>query len=366
MKRWDDLDIAKGFAISLLIIGVGRLNFEADVYTEQFGGAYASPSGVSLLLRVGTTYVAAMFFLLSGMLIGRRMTERPEERDSWAQHLFGRGLFLIAIDPLITQLYNLSHPPNEYFLIAEVMTAFGLAFIAIAVLRNVRSSGLLALAIALWLATEFLAPRFEADDSALGLLGALFLDATKHPNWQVEYTLAGWLPFLLIGVVAGRHFAQHGPPKPKVLAQVGLASIATFVFLRLVVGFGAVGQAKPETLVEFWQPTRYPVSIQYALWSMGVASIGLAIASVVAERWPQARLTRALRIFGKQPLMAYLFTRILASSIQAVAEVRERDGSTATGAAISLLIWFLAMGTCYWWDQFKRRHRTRFPLLGFV
>ena len=109
------------------------------------------------------------------------------------------------------------HPGAEGFaLVFEVLSAFGWSFVILAVIRRVRASGLVSIAVTLWIGRELTAhgaPLDPGDDTAGFVLAAAWTVADHAGRWQVEYPVGSWLPFVLIGCATAQPVpsASEGP-----------------------------------------------------------------------------------------------------------------------------------------------------------
>ncbi len=369
MNRWPQVDVAKGIAIVMLAAGIATLWLVSDPHFEGFNGTYRAAAPLRFWSRLATSVTPPTFFLLSGAVIGKRFADLqdPAAASAWAQHLLARGIFLVMLELGITQLYNLSHPGSDYVLIFEVLSAFGWSFIAIAIAHRAPPWLLGVAAGALWLTPELLssAGPIHPDDSPAGFVVAAAMFVADHPPWQVEYPLASWLPFILIGVLLGRRWALHGGPPPVGrLARGAVIAIACFVVLRSVTTFGTLGQQSPGSLQQFLSPTKYPVSLQFAIMGLAGAALTLALATALCRRG--GRVVDALQTLGKQPLLAFVLVKILVAGAQVIFDVRGRNG-TLTGALVTATaIVVVLVPTLAAYDRLKRRARGRWVLFRLL
>ncbi|MEM6991063.1 MAG: hypothetical protein AAF721_11210 [Myxococcota bacterium] len=367
MSRWTNVDVAKGIAIVALAFGIATLWLVADPHFEGFYGGYRPASAPRFWARFASTVTPPTFFALSGLVIGKRFADlgTPRQRSAWAQHLLARGVFLLLLELLITQLYNATHPGADYVLIFEVLSAFGGSFVVLAIGHRASSKVAVVVAATLWLLPELLVSAdVQPPDSAAGFAASAWLFAVDHPAWQVEYPIASWLPFVLLGSVAGRRFATAGLPSVPTLLRVAAGGALVFAVLRATTTFGTLGQAPPATVQQFLSPTKYPVSLQFAVLGSSGAALTLAVGTVVAARG--GVVCRTLTTLGRQPLLAFVLIKVLVALIEVVFAVRERSGTlvgaaVAAAACIAVLVPTLAA-----YDRLKRRHRGRSILLRLL
>lgn len=356
MSRWEQVDVAKGLAIVLLAFGISNLWLTSSPHFEGLGGAYAEASWPRFIARALSSTTPPTFFLLSGVVIGKRLTDLADEdaQRAWAQHLFSRGLFLVLLELGVTQLYNASHTGTDYLLVFEVLSAFGWSFVAIAMLFRFSARVWSTVGLALWVIPEVLVVLDVAGPPPSFLLTALY-SVADQPPWLVEYPVASWLPFLLLGGAAGRRWATRGPPRSAPLAALGVGALLVFLAVRSATTLGTLGQQSPHTLQQFLSPTKYPVSLQYALWGFGGAGLTLAVATALERH----RLARGLRTLGRQPLAAFILIKVLVGLAQLLFDVRGRWGGIEGAALVAAVIIAMLLPLLAGYDRLKRKAAGR-------
>ncbi len=366
MIRWPAIDAAKGIAIVMLAFGISFLWLVDEPQIEGFLGVYREAAPWPFWARALTSIVPPTFFLLSGVVIGKRFAElqHARARSLWAQHVFSRGLFLVFLELGVTQLYNISHPGPDYVLIAEVLTAFGWSFVAVALTHRLTERVTVACALALWLGPEIwwhqglVAPG----DGPLDFVCAAAFIVADHAPWQVEYPIAGWLAFILLGNVAGRRWSVSGgpPPASTLLRSAGLVGLA-FVLVRATTTLGSLGQAAPTDLQQFVSPTKYPVSLQFALLGLSGAAAVLGLGAVLVGRRAPG-VIGGLAVLGREPLMAFLLIKACVAALQVAFDVRGRYGGLWPAAAIAAAIVAGLVPVLAAYSQAKRRVRSRWVI----
>lgn len=363
MNRWEQVDIAKGLAIVLLAFGISNLWLTASPYFEGLQGVYTQTSGSSFFARLLSSTTPPTFFTLSGVVIGKRLTDLRDEdaQRRWAQHLFSRGLFLVFLELGITQLYNASHPGVNYLVVFEVLSAFGWSFVAIAILSRTSARVWLALGLGLWMVPEALV-LLGVDSTPTSFLLVALVSVADQPPWLVEYPLASWLPFLLLGGALGRRWARTGPPSASRLLMMGIGALLLFVAVRSTTSLGALGQPSPTTLQQFLSPTKYPASLQYALWGLGGASLTLALATALRQH----PATGGLRILGRQPLAAFILIKVMVALAQIIFDVRGHWGGIRGATVVAVLLVAALVPLLAAYDRLKRRAAGRFIALRML
>ena len=126
------------------------------------------------------------------------------------------------------------------------------------------------------------------------------------PLVVVGYPLVPWIGVMLLGFCAGRIYRLPDEERRRTLLWLGLGLTAAFVLLR---GFNIYGDPRPWTaqpragftLFSFLNATKYPVSLQFLLMTIGPAFLFL--------RWvDRARPadTNPRIVFGRTPLFYFV------------------------------------------------------------
>lgn len=365
MIRWPTVDVAKGIAIVSLAFGIAFLWLVDQPHTEGFLGTYREARPWPFWARTATMVTPPTFFVLSGVVIGKRFAElqEPRAQSQWAQHLFTRGLFLVLLELVVTQLYNICHPGPDYVVIAEVLTAFGWSFVIVALGHRLGDRTKLGCAVALWLLPELwwhdgvIAPG----DTPVDFLRAVAFVVADHPPWQVEYPVAGWLGFILVGMVSGKRWSIAGqPPSATALGRAAVLTTLAFVVIRFATSFGSLGQASPQNLQQFVSPTKYPVSAQFALLGLAGAAAVLALSAVLIRH--RKRGVGVLAVLGRQPLMAFLLIKAAVAGVQVALDVRGEHGDLESAAVVALLIVVGLVPVLAAYERVKRRARSKWVI----
>jgi uncharacterized membrane protein len=95
-------------------------------------------------------------------------------------------------------------------------------------------------------------------------------------DFLVIYPLIPWIGVMALGYAIGPYFVGENPERPHRLLQIGVLLTLTFVVLRLTNLYGDpvkwnVSQNMVETLISFLNVTKYPVSLQFLLMTLGPA-----------------------------------------------------------------------------------------------
>ena len=247
--------------------------------STDYGAAvdFASSGAALFFTRLVTHLCAPTFVLLAGVSAYLYGAARKRPTVEIARFLLSRGIWLVFIELTVIQFawaFNL-----RTMHILQVIWAIGWSMIVLSAL--------------VWL------PRI-----AIGAFGVLMivthngLDSMQpllseaSPLWVffhipgrltigtwdflVIYPLIPWIGVMALGYAIGPYFVGENPERPHRLLQIGVLLTLTFVVLRLTNLYGDpvkwnVSQNMVETLISFLNVTKYPVSLQFLLMTLGPA-----------------------------------------------------------------------------------------------
>ena len=126
-------------------------------------------------------------------------------------------------------------------------------------------------------------------------------------TFMVLYPLVPWIFVMAMGYALGAIVVLPPELRRARLRAIGLASIAAFVVLRALNGYGDpvpwdAQRSWPLTVMAFLNCEKYPPSLLYLLMTLGPALLLLAYAPSRAD----SRFVRVLVTFGRVPLLFYV------------------------------------------------------------
>jgi uncharacterized membrane protein len=221
-----------------------------------------------------THLCAPTFVLLAGASIALS-TEKRRERAGQTRFLVARGLLIAALDPAWMSLGFTGYR----VLVLQVLYAIGLSMVCMAGLRFAPSWALVAGAVAMQAAGEWIGAHAGG-----GVVGALLWSAgpvTAQPKLICAYPLLPWLAMMMLGFVLGRWLLATKQPlraRAAMLALLGVALIGVFAGVRGADGYGNWGLHRDSmALVQWMHVAKYPPSIAYTALELGLAFVLLAL-----------------------------------------------------------------------------------------
>jgi len=350
-ERHTPIDVLRGLVIALMAL---------DHMRGFIAPAGANPTDFTttttgfFLVRWVTHLCAPSFVFLMGAVACLQFVSKP----STTRHFLAtRGLWLIFLE--VTWI-SLCWDWNLGSTILGVLWALGGSMVLLACLagRFGNEHGMAVVGFLTILGLEVAAVRPDP-----GLTQLLFQPGSMRlfgHSVGGSYALLPWFGVAALGFGLGPWIVRA---KPRGLAGLGLAFIATFVAYRWLQWTDPdawVVQSRPlMTVADFLNPSKYPPSISYVLMTLGV--VFLLLAGPVRSLGP---INRILNIFGRVPMFFYLIHLPLAHAMgNAYAWVvydQSRVPSTES-VSIALIIgaWLVLLGLCWplcsRWEALKKR-----------
>lgn len=270
-------------------------------------------------------------------------------------YLVTRGLFILALEPLWMSWVFV---PGSVLL--QVLYAIGGGFVCMALLRRVDERWLIAHAVFVLGAGEWIAGKLP-----YSMPGAMLLTAGRFGWLIAAYPLLPWLAIMVLGFCFGRWMQRRNPDRvERFLLIAGIGSLALFAIVRGVNGYGNAGLPREDgsgvlsTIVQWLHVSKYPPSITFVSLELGIMAIVLA-ALFRLQRWTSPIWTQPLLVFGQTAFFFYLLHVHLLKLAAWALHLLERGGLTEAyiAWAVALLVLYpLSLG----YGRFKRAHPNGF------
>lgn len=259
--------------------------------------------------RLAAHFCAPIFVFLTGL--SAWLYQQSAREESISTFLLKRGLLLIALE---FTLVTFSWMGNFNTIYLQVIWVIGLSMLALALLVKIPRIAQWVVAVGIMALHNLLTPiQFSVDEWGYSLWTILHdRNYWIQTDWiaiKVSYPLLPWIGVILLGYCAGPVFAKQMPVAQRAtwLISAGVVSLLLLLVLR---GFNLYGETLPwqafaspvQTLMSFFNFTKYPPSLDFLLLTLGV----MALALVWLERFNTARFVSVLSQFGAAPLFFYL------------------------------------------------------------
>jgi uncharacterized membrane protein len=278
-----------------------------------------------------THYCAPIFLFLSGLsayISGQRKT-----RAELSRFLISRGIWLVLVELLVITL-AITYDPFYRIFVLQVIWAIGWSMILLGLLVRTSYAAVLILGIVIVLGhniTDFFPQLRESKVMEL-------LFTTSGAFWQIgtdrfvmaAYAILPWTGIMFLGYALGKLYSAQisDTQRRKWLLYAGAGSLLLFVLLRVA---GIYGDPSPWSqqssawlsFLSFINVTKYPVSLQYSLMTLGVAMLSLA--------WLESargRFANFLVVYGRVPFFYYVLHFFLIHAITVAFFFAEGRGSS--------------------------------------
>ena len=307
--------------------------------------------------RLAAHVCAPMFVFLTGLSAWLYAHPAAGPRSA-SGFLFKRGLLLVVLELVFVNFaWSGAFPPAVLYL--QVIWVIGLAMMALAVLHQLPLKVLALLGVAI-VAGQHLFTHLRAEQGTPGyylltvLLQRGFLVADGAMKIKVSYPLLPWIGVILLGYAAGPLYARGRTPegRRRLLLALGGASLLLLALLR---GFNLYGETMPwvagdsalQTAMSVLNFTKYPPSLDFLLFTLGLGLLGLAWLETL-DNW----FVRACATFGGAPMFYYLLHLYLLLVIGSVlTSVLGANHGSRYGVEHLWQVWLIAlalMPVLYW------------------
>jgi len=268
-------------------------------------------SGPLFASRLAAHLCAPVFVFLTGLSAFLYGARQQDGAAAAAGFLFKRGLFLVALELTVVNFaWTASFPPKVIYL--QVIWAIGLSMIALAALVRLPRGVLAAVGIAIVAGHNLLDPLHFAPAHPLHAAWAILHDR----GWLVlgdglslrtSYPVLPWIGIICIGYACGPWFGAAFAPQRRMqrLLGWGMGLLAGFLVLRALNVYGdrpwQAGASNAETLMGFFNVTKYPPSLLFTMLTLGV---GLLLLAALERR--HGVLVRRLAVLGAAPMFFYI------------------------------------------------------------
>lgn len=310
-NRVYSIDILRGAVMIIMALDHTRDYLHAEAFTDSPTNL-ATTTPILFFTRFITHYCAPVFIFLSGIsayIAGERRT-----KSELSSFLIKRGIWLILVELFVIN-FSLSFDIHYTSSLLQVFWAIGWSMIILGIL--VRTSPVVILAAgALLVAGHNLldyAPLPENGSS--GIIWNILFRGKWSPfpvmfgrTAIVAYAILPWTGVMLLGYSLGKLYGTGflSSKRRRILLLTGTSALVLFILLRVINQYGdpapwSTQKNSMYTFLSFINVTKYPVSLQYILLTIGPALILLALLEKKMNR-----VGRFLVVYGRVPMFYYI------------------------------------------------------------
>ncbi|MCP4138189.1 MAG: DUF1624 domain-containing protein [bacterium] len=366
-ERIPSLDALRGFIMIIMALDHASY-FVARVHSNELWGfpVQVFDSAFVFLLRFISHICAPGFFFLMGA--GMIFFANSRRNSGWSegkiirffairgsllillQLVVENGAWLIAEAGVSTVTIPLPGGGGEIYLNFGVLSTLGFSMIFTSFLLRINSILLFIIGLGSIIATQALLPPAAEVNTLFSPLLRLLVIPGHTGIMQADYVILPWFGITCFGCILAKALLNNRDKTFWRAFLAGLFCLLVFFPLRFSGGFGNSHPVPGSDWMSFLSLTKYPPSIVYLLFTLGVLLIILFIFSRFENsinKWGAVMLT-----FGKSALFFY----ICHLYILALAGLPFPHGS---GFPIMFAAWLgslaLLFPLCKWFAQFKRR-----------
>lgn len=374
-QRLDSVDLLRGLVIAIMALDHVRDFFAPFPHAPE---DLSQASAALFLTRWITHFCAPVFVLLAGLGTGLAEARKGDKRGLSA-FLLKRGLWLIVLELTLSNIAWLSYWNGYGFV--QVLWVLGWSMIMLAGLihlpRRAVWTGSIVLLVGHHLLDGISARELEAPFSYLfGLLHQpMWVPMGGSFGFSIIYPLLPWPAIMAIGYLLAPVFGREAHARRRSLFRIGLLATGLFVALRLLNVYGDPSPWQVNdrgvafTLLSFLNTTKYPVSLLFALMTLGPALLLLP----ALERW-RGRVAEVFLTFGRVPLFFYVL-HFYVIHLMAATYSQLRYGTVGwwvfppsrwpegytPNLAVAYIVWLLVVllfiPLCRWFAGVKARRR---------
>ncbi len=368
-ERITSIDTLRGLVIILMLLDHTRERLYYHVPISDPLQIGVVPEEL-FFTRILTHLCAPIFVFLAGVSAWIYASKRGATRGGASSFLFKRGLFIIALE---LTLINFSWFGNYASLYLQVMWAIGTSMIMLSAISQLPRIAIGVIGVAI-----------VAGHNALGFIevapgewgyGLWTILHDRGVLFQIgdlrvfsSYPILPWIGVISLGYAIAPIFGEYVSRvhRQKRLLTIGCCSLALLCTLRAINIYGDAPwlsyDSSLHTFMSFINFTKYPPSLDFILFTLGVATILLAL----FERLKPNGLLTALRVYGNAPMFFYIIHLYLLLGIYklGIMIVGTNRGdlfgvdSVAQVWGITLLLAALLYLPTSWFVQYKRRSRS--------
>ena len=313
-QRISSIDLVRG--IVMVIMALDHVRDFYHVVAYSYNTTDMSTTTPALFFtRWITHFCAPTFVFLAGTSIF--LSTRRKSKKELSRFLLSRGLWLILLEIVVVRFAFFF---NFYYdlTILQVIWAIGASMVCMAGLIHLSQKIVLTIGLIIVFGHNITdAWQLQPTDSGYVIWALLrqtgFIQVSAQISVLAFYPLLPWLGIMILGYCLGQLYGRDFDParRRKILLQLGLGATTLFIILRFLNVYGdpaAWSEQKNAlfTFMSFLNTTKYPVSLLYALMTLGPV---LMLLSWLEKK--ELAFLKPLIVFGRVPLFYFVIHFLL-------------------------------------------------------
>lgn len=320
--RLQAIDALRGLVILIMMLDHVRETFYLH---HQVTDPMIIPDteGFLFFSRTLAHLCAPVFVVLTGLsayLYQAKYNSLTKTRE----FLLKRGLFLIFLELVVINFaWTGQFPPDVIYL--QVIWAIGLSMVALSLLIGFSKKWLWIISLFIIFGHNLLEKVSFVDMPLLQNFWFIFYER----GWielggirlRTSYPVLPWIGIITLGYCIGSRLfdsKQESRNRNTALLGIGVISISLFFILRFINLYGdqawSMMPSLLETSMSFFNLTKYPPSLLFTLFNVGVGFILLALLDKVQNK----KWVKPLIVFGSVPMFFYIVHLFVLKALYAI------------------------------------------------
>lgn len=229
------------------------------------------------------------------------------------EFLIKRGLFLVFLELIVINFaWTAKFPPDVVYL--QVIWAIGFSMIALSFVIGLPKKWLWLFSLVIIFGHNMLDAVSFTDTPVLHQIWLIlhergWIEFGDVIRFRTSYPVLPWIGVIILGYCIGMSIFDESvsvQKRNRTLLTLGLVSVALFVVLRWANVYGdqawAVMPTISETLMSIMNLTKYPPSLLFILWNVGIGLILLVLLQKIETKsW-----IKPLVVIGSVPMFFYI------------------------------------------------------------
>lgn len=325
MQRIYAIDALRGLVILLMMLDHVRETFYLHRQVSDPMNIYDTEGGL-FFSRILAHLCAPVFVFLTG-LSAYLYQQKNNSLAMTREFLLKRGLFLIVLElTVINFAWTAQFPPDVVYL--QVIWAIGLSMVILAALIGLPTPVLWLISLLIIFGHNLLDQFSFSNTPVINTLWLIihergWIQFGDLIQFRSSYPILPWIGVISLGYCMAQHIfnpAISAHYRNTLLLRYAFSALAIFFVLRYFNMYGdqprVVGAAEwQESLMSFFNLTKYPPSLLFLLSTLGVGLICLAI----LEKCETQKWLRPLIVFGSVPMFFYIVHLLVLKALYSVA-----------------------------------------------
>jgi uncharacterized membrane protein len=381
-QRINSIDLLKGLAMVVMALDHVRDYFHYSAFV--FDPADPLQSNLPLFFtRWITHFCAPIFSFLAG--VSAFMVGRRKNKKELSGFLIKRGIWLIFLELTVIGFGWFFDIHFGTFVFVTIWS-LGVSMLVLAAMIHLPRTAILCICLILIGGHNLLdTVHFEESILWASLHEFSMFKLNDTTNLLIGYPVMPWIAIMSLGYYFGSFYDTNfdGRVRKKIFNRIGFIAIGLFLILRFTNFYGDAYHftkygSVAKDIISFFNPTKYPPSLQYILMTLGAAFVLLANIEKL-----KGKVVDFFCTFGRVPFFYYILhlylIHVLAMLFAQLAGFGWRSMLLPTwisfapglkGYGFSLwvvyLVWSGVIVTlyplCVKYDQYKQAHKEKWWL----